>query len=129
MAKHTPVPWIVRRATPQAMRRCELGPDGWVPIAEREEGQFICIIVDCDEWQGNIPPYGAIAAIPGTGPEAMANANFIVTAVNAHDDLLAALEVALTAAICPCCGRDNSDYPDTGCTSDDCPGVAAIALV
>lgn len=42
-------------------------------------------------------------------------------------DLLAALGVALKAATCPCCGRDNAEHPDEGCTSDDCPGVAAIA--
>ena len=39
--------------------------------------------------------------------------------------LLTALEVAIKAAICPCCGRDNSAYPD-GCDSDDCPGVVAL---
>ncbi len=42
-----------------------------------------------------------------------------------HADLLAALQVALKADQCPCCGRDNSF--ETGCSSDDCPGVAAIA--
>jgi hypothetical protein len=44
----------------------------------------------------------------------------------AAPEMLAVLEVAIKAMICPCCGRDNSTYPD-GCSSDDCPGVAAIA--
>ena len=44
----------------------------------------------------------------------------------AAPELLAVLEVAIKAMICPCCGRDNSAYPG-GCTADDCPGVAAIA--
>ena len=41
------------------------------------------------------------------------------------DELLAALGVALTADECPCCGRDNTGHDR--CTSDDCPGVQAIA--
>jgi hypothetical protein len=50
-----------------------------------------------------------------------ANARLIAAA----PELLAALSVALTADECPCCGRDNTGHDR--CTSDDCPGVQAIA--
>ena len=55
--------------------------------------------------------------------EADANARLIAAA----PDLLEALEVALKASDCPCCGRDNRGYEEDGCTADDCPGAAAIA--
>lgn len=53
-------------------------------------------------------------------------ATIALLAVNAYYDLGAALSLALRAVICPCCGRDNANYPE-GCTSDDCPGVQALA--
>ena len=46
---------------------------------------------------------------------------------SSHADLLAALKLALKASDCPCCDRDNRGYEEDGCTSDDCPGAAAIA--
>lgn len=42
----------------------------------------------------------------------------------AAPELLAALEIGLSSDLCPYCGRDNTRA--SACTSDDCPGVAAI---
>jgi len=61
----------------------------------------------------------------GRFDEAEANAAFIVRACNAHEELVEALKAALSAETCPCCYRDNTG--EGGCTSDDCPGVQAVA--
>ena len=95
----TPGPWYVgrQRGNPEARDVCAL---------ESETGVAI-IVASVGGWS--------------TG-ETDANAHLIAAA----PELLAALQAGLRAKTCPCCGRDNSAYPD-GCTSDDCPGVAAIA--
>lgn len=78
--EHTPGPWKVRKATPQAMRLCELGENGWEPVA-REEGQFLCVLADSNKWQGwEMPPYGAICAMPVNTPTGQANARLIAGA-------------------------------------------------
>jgi hypothetical protein len=60
-------------------------------------------------------------APPASYAQAEDNARLIASA----PELLSALTVALTADECPCCGRDNTGHDR--CTSDDCPGVQAIA--
>ena len=101
MADHTPLPW----ANESGLR---------ISAPGHRVGGFVALVATLEHRKGETPA------------EQRANGAFIVRACNAHDELLAALKVALKAGTCPCCGRDNSAYPDYGCTADDCPGVSAI---
>ena len=103
MTKHTPGPWDVQNKGVLGTRS-----------ARHEVVQGINV-----SGEKNLP---TIVRMPDLSYRSYANARLIAAA----PDLLVAVEVAITATICPCCGRDNSGYPE-GCTSDDCPGVTAIA--
>lgn len=75
MAEHTPVPW-----------RAEWLDDenGWIMD---EQGNYLATIVTSDD-EGMLAPEA----------EQVANADFIVQAANAHEDLLAALKECLRDA-------------------------------
>jgi len=88
-------------------------------VVERDGVKRLETIATLPIGDGEVYGIGWFGAPKG---ERVANARLLAAA----PDLLAALKVAIKAAICPCCGRDNSVYP-VGCRSDDCPGVAAIA--
>lgn len=89
--KHTPGPWVVTDATPQAMRRCELGENGWEPVG-RQENQFLCVLRDSNRFQEpDMPAYGAVCALPVRSERARADARLIAAA----PDLLEACKAAL----------------------------------
>mgnify|MGYP001594523740 CR=1 FL=1 len=94
---HTPVPWVSRGGL-------------WIAGADGE------MVADC-----------VTKFTRGRGlQENEDNAHFIIAAVNAHDELLTALEALLTteddpSESCYWCG----DLIEGYCARDDCPGVMA----
>ena len=102
---HTPKPWYVTGPAE---------PEWGLDPTQPEERDF-----DFQEIHGSDGDLVALAA--GT-----ANARFIVQAVNAHEELLAALAALLATEddpsdSCHWCG----DFIDGYCARDDCPGVMA----
>lgn len=73
MAEHTPTPW----------GRGKTGPDQIMILGDKGSGNYVCHI--------QIAQCGGGAIARAMEPERKANAEFIMRAVNSHDDLLAAL--------------------------------------
>jgi len=105
---HTPGPWSIDHQ--------RLGPPGDpVALLCDVNDRLASTVIDWPRGNDSGP------AMSINDAENEANARLIAAA----PELLAALSVALTADECPCCGRDNTGHDR--CTSDDCPGVQAIA--
>jgi hypothetical protein len=98
MAKHTPGPWKLEASTNPF--------EGYMIYGANNKPIGSTFLADGDELT---PGDEASAALLAAAP-----------------DLLEVLRHALWADICPCCGRDNTGLSQR-CTSDDCPGVQAIA--
>lgn len=103
-AKHTPGPWKI--VYPNAP---------YIHITDLEETKTIAALGSTSLGQANAT---LIAAAPVTADE-----RDRLKAVNA--ELLEVVEIGITGETCLFCGRGN--LQELVCTSDDCPGVAAIA--
>lgn len=99
MSEHTPLPWEAK----------------FVPAQPSGMSTYEIVRVGCDV---------AIATVHYPGLPLEADAEFIVRAVNSHDDLLAALEGAQwgTEELCPSCGAFSQDGH-----GNDCGLASAIA--